>query len=367
MTNNPNNFYLHTMEKLFDLAETRLGVTGNNPTVAACVVKNGTMIAEGVHHHEGGDHAEVLALKAAGSDAHGSDLFVTLEPCTHYGKTPPCVQAIISSGVKRVIYAIDDPNPMVRKSGGAKRILESHNIEVISGVCETDAYRLNAPFFHRMKHGTPFISVKIAQTHDGYIPLAGKHGARIISSEESLKRIHRLRRQVDAIITGIQTVISDTPSFDVRYQLLEDGFSHPSIVILDPQLRTPLNASFFRTAPHVILLVDSAYQKSPKVTPYLSKAECVFLDTKKGKFSYNSVLEVLSNKAFLHCMFEAGPTTLSWLKEEALINRIYYAVTPHTSLENCIKSPYDWRMEETHVKTEILGNDLWLCCDNVAH
>ena len=196
------------MKRALELAETARGKTRTNPLVGAVIVKDDHIIAEGLHSSFGSDHAEVDALKRAGELANNADLYVTLEPCNHFGKTPPCVEAVKSAGIKRVIAATVDPNPVV--NGAGIRELQSAGVEVITGVCEQEARKLNEVYFKYIVTGMPFVTLKIAQTLDGFIADANSK-SKWITSEESRHRVHQLRAQVDAVLVGANTARSDDP------------------------------------------------------------------------------------------------------------------------------------------------------------
>ncbi|MGB5107198.1 MAG: bifunctional diaminohydroxyphosphoribosylaminopyrimidine deaminase/5-amino-6-(5-phosphoribosylamino)uracil reductase RibD [Candidatus Zixiibacteriota bacterium] len=196
------------MKRALELAETARGKTRTNPLVGAVIVKDDHIIAEGRHRSFGSDHAEVEAIKLAGDLAADADLYVTLEPCNHFGKTPPCVEAVKSAGIKRVIAATVDPNPVV--NGAGIRELQSAGVEVITGICEQEARRLNEVYFKHIVTGLPFVTIKIAQTLDGYIADTQSQ-SKWITSAEARNRVHQLRSQVDAVLIGANTARVDDP------------------------------------------------------------------------------------------------------------------------------------------------------------
>lgn len=201
------------MELALRLARERKGLTHPNPTVGCVIVKDGKVIAQANHERAGLPHAEAKALSIAGESARGSTLYVTLEPCTHFGRTPPCVDAIIKAGVKRVVIATLDPNPLV--SGKGVQRLKEAGIEVTVGVLEEEAKRLNEDFFTYITKGRPYITLKFAQSLDGSLATKDYH-SKWISSEESRKYAHRLRAEASAVLVGINTVLRDNPSLTVR-------------------------------------------------------------------------------------------------------------------------------------------------------
>jgi diaminohydroxyphosphoribosylaminopyrimidine deaminase/5-amino-6-(5-phosphoribosylamino)uracil reductase len=216
------------------LAEARkgLGRTSPNPAVGAVVVKNGSIVAKGYHHKAGTPHAEVNALRQAGSSAHGADLYVTLEPCNHTGRTPPCTEAILAAGVARVVVGMPDPNPAVIGNGAA--YLRTRGVAVVTGVLEKECRRINRPFSKHVMTGLPWVTMKVGMSLDGRIATACGH-SRWITNDESRQQVHRLRDRVDAILIGIGTLLADDPALTTR---LPTGRGRdPQRIILDTNLR----------------------------------------------------------------------------------------------------------------------------------
>ncbi len=216
------------------LARRGLGRTSPNPAVGAVIVKNGLVVGKGYHRAAGFPHAEVEAIRSAGSEALGSNLFVTLEPCNHHGRTPPCTKAILEAGIRRVYYGTDDPNPGV--TGGGARLLQEAGVHVVGHVLESRCRRINEVYLTNITQKRPFVFLKLAMSLDGRI--ATKIGAsKWITSEASRRKVHRLRDRVSAIMVGIGTVIADNPSLTTR---LPGSRGHDPIrVIVDSSLRTP--------------------------------------------------------------------------------------------------------------------------------
>ncbi|MFQ5706241.1 MAG: bifunctional diaminohydroxyphosphoribosylaminopyrimidine deaminase/5-amino-6-(5-phosphoribosylamino)uracil reductase RibD, partial [bacterium] len=223
------------IEKTLELAEKGRGLVSPNPMVGAVIVKNNGIIAEGFHQRFGGEHAEVVACNKARESVKGATLYVNLEPCSHYGKQPPCVERIVQQGIERVVIGTRDPNPIVDGSG--IRFLQEHGVQVQAGVLENRCEHLNEAYFKYVKSGLPLTTLKIAQTLDGRI--ATKTGAsKWITSEPARRYAHQLRSQNDAILVGIGTVLSDDPQLTVR---LVEGVN-PIRFVLDSLLRIPLSA-----------------------------------------------------------------------------------------------------------------------------
>ena len=193
-----------------------MGSVSPNPAVGAVIVKNSKIISYGYHRKAGGPHAEVEALERAGIAANGADLYVTLEPCNHHGKTPPCSEAIIKAGIKKVIISVLDPNPTVK--GGGKEFLENAGVEVVTGVLESQGQELISSFLHYIKFGRPYLTLKLALTLDGKIT-SGLEGQRWLSSKTSQAFVQRLRSRSDAVLVGKNTVIKDNPFLTNRLKM----------------------------------------------------------------------------------------------------------------------------------------------------
>ena len=230
------------MRRALDLAKLGWGQTAPNPMVGAVVVRGGEVVGEGYHARYGGDHGEVAALRAAGPLARGATVYVTLEPCNHHGKTPPCAEALIAAGVQRVVAATRDPNPA---AGGAAERLRNAGIEVSLGVEERAARELNAPFFHAFRSDRPWIVLKLAVSVDGAIADATR-SARWLTGAEARREVHRLRAGSDAVAVGIGTVLADDPLLTVR-EAAAPRVS-PRRVVFDSALRLPLTSKVVRTA-----------------------------------------------------------------------------------------------------------------------
>ena len=229
----------HYMALALALAARGQYSTTPNPCVGCVLVKDGAIVAEGYHQRAGGPHAEAAALAQAGAAARGAAAYVTLEPCNHQGRTPACSTALIAAGVTRVVYALDDPNPRVAGSGAAR--LRAAGIEVVSGVGAEAAAGLNRGFFHRMRHGRPWVRIKLGMSLDGGAALADG-SSQWITCAESRADVQRLRAESCAIVTGIGTLLADNPSLNVRDPRFEMLGRQPHRVVLDRYLKTPPDA-----------------------------------------------------------------------------------------------------------------------------
>lgn len=239
------------MARALRLAARGIRTTDPNPRVGCVLAQGAQVIAEGFHERAGGPHAEVVALAAAGGKARGATAYVTLEPCAHHGRTPPCVDALIAAGVGRVVYALRDPNPRVNGGGAAR--LEAAGIHVEGGLLEASARRLNAGFLSRMERGRPWVRLKLAASLDGRTALASGE-SRWITGEAARADVQRLRARASAIMTGIGTVLADDPRLDVR---LAGTVRQPLRVVLDPALELAPGARLLAPPGEVLVMTCS--------------------------------------------------------------------------------------------------------------
>ena len=319
-------FDLQVMRKLIKLAATKKGISSPNPLVAAAVTLDNTIIAKGVHDVAGTSHAEILALEKAGVLAKGATLYVTLEPCTHHGKTPPCVNAIIAAGIKKVIYAMDDPNPLV-KNNPARKILEEHNIEVISGLLEQEAKILNEVFIKNQTQKKPFVTLKVAETLDGKIALPDGR-SKYITSAKSLKLVHKLRAENDAILIGINTVLVDDPSLDIRFGIKPKKKSR-YVVVLDSQLRTPLTSKFFQKNQQVIIVTSEKNKDSKKYASLKEKAIGFITMPEEGNLDLTQIVTTLYRDfGITSILIEGGKKVFTDAVTKGVVDKAYFFIAP---------------------------------------
>jgi diaminohydroxyphosphoribosylaminopyrimidine deaminase/5-amino-6-(5-phosphoribosylamino)uracil reductase len=279
------------------LARRALGRTSPNPAVGAVIVKDGEVVGKGYHRAAGEPHAEVEAIRAAGSDARGAELFVTLEPCNHHGRTPPCTDAILEAGIKKVWYGTDDPNPGVR--GGGAKLLSNAGVDVVGNVIESRCRRINEVYLTNISLRRPFVYLKLAMSLDGRIATRTGH-SRWITSEASRRKVHRLRDKVSAIMVGVETVIADDPSLTTR---LDRGKGHDPIrIVADSNLRTPLDARIFNPKSSAGIII--ATRKDP---PADRKAD---LEKKGAKIIRTSGSERVDLKELLTRLYSIGVTSV---------------------------------------------------------
>ncbi len=294
-----------------------------NPRVGAMVVKNGRKVGEGFHEYDKLDHAEIVALKQAGTDARGATLYVTLEPCCTTGRTGPCTKAIIAAGVKRVVAAMKDPNPAVAGRGFAE--LKRAGIEVRVGKEESNAKRLNEDFAKWIRTGLPFVTLKTALTLDGQIAMRPGHPA-TITGEASRAAVHRLRHSADALLTGIGTVLADDP-------LLTDRSGEPRRrpllrVVLDSRLRLPLKSKLVKTAKRDVLVLTTQRTDSPKARALAAAGVDVFhVPARRHRVDLNAVLRELGGREILHVVLEAGAELNGAALEANIVDKmvLFYA------------------------------------------
>ncbi|HSQ33542.1 MAG TPA: bifunctional diaminohydroxyphosphoribosylaminopyrimidine deaminase/5-amino-6-(5-phosphoribosylamino)uracil reductase RibD [Peptostreptococcaceae bacterium] len=286
------------MKRALELAQKGIGYTSPNPLVGAVIVKNGKIIGEGYHEVYGSNHAEINAFKSAREDVKGATMYVTLEPCSHYGKTPPCAHAIVEKGIKKVVIGLKDPNPLV--SGKGIQILKDNGIEVVSGVLEEEGRKLNEIFLKYITTKLPFCIMKTAMTLDGKIA-AYTGDSKWITGEISRKYVHKLRHRVSGIMVGIGTILKDDPFLNTR---LEDGEGKDPIrIIVDSKLRIPLQANVLNlksNAKTIIATTQNADMDKLKaleergaeviITPSIDKVDLVFLMKALGERKIDSIL-----------------------------------------------------------------------------
>jgi diaminohydroxyphosphoribosylaminopyrimidine deaminase/5-amino-6-(5-phosphoribosylamino)uracil reductase len=303
-------------------AKKGLGRTHPNPAVGAVIVKGGKVIASGYHARAGTAHAEANALMLAGPAAKGATIYSTLEPCDHFGRTPPCTQAILDSGIRRVVYGSSDPNPLV--NGKGLRRMRRAGLAVRGGVLEAECDALNAPFLKAMRTGLPYVTVKVAMTLDGKIATASGD-SKWITSEVARRRAHQLRNQVDAIVVGAQTVVRDDPALTTR---IPEG-RHARRIILDPSLRTPLSSKVYeRNGTHVLVLTAKDI-RSPKASRLRAKGVDVrTLGVTARGLVLKPALEALAKEGALHLMVEGGATTISHFLRNDVVDEIVLFVAP---------------------------------------
>jgi diaminohydroxyphosphoribosylaminopyrimidine deaminase/5-amino-6-(5-phosphoribosylamino)uracil reductase len=310
------------MRRALALAERGRGHVEPNPLVGAVVVRDGVSAGEGWHQHYGGPHAEVYALDAAGGDARGATLYVSLEPCCHYGKTPPCTDAVLRAGIRRVVAAMTDPFPKV--AGKGAELLRAAGVAVEVGVCEAEARRLNAPYLTLLAKGRPYVHVKWAMTLDGKI--ATRTGdSKWISNEASRRRVHQLRGRMDAILVGIGTVLADNPHLTAR----PPGPRTATRIVLDSRGRLPLSCNLVQTARATPTLVVTTEETSTGVAE-LQAAGCevLRLPATNGRPDVTALLAELGRRRFTNVLVEGGGAVLGSFLDAGTIDEVHVFLAP---------------------------------------
>ena len=322
MTNKKDAQY---MRQALLLAEARGKYVSPNPKVGAVLVKGERVIGSGGHSRYGGPHAEIIALREAGPKARGATLYVTLEPCSHYGKTPPCAEALIRAGIKRVVCAMKDPFPLVRGLGFRKLINAGVRIEV--GLFGKEAAHLNEPFLFSATHGRPWVLLKAALSLDGKIARWGS-GPRWITGPQARRRAHELRSRMDAILVGRKTVQDDNPSLTVRLPGYHRQDGWPMRVILDSRLECGPELEIFKGAPQTIVFASDRASRSREKT-LVKKGVGVFRVPFSGKMlSLKAVLGVLSSLQVRSLMVEGGGEVHASFLKERLADEAALFISP---------------------------------------
>ena len=328
-----DELYMRQALALACLAE---GDTSPNPMVGAVIVSaDGEVVGEGYHHKAGQPHAEINALKEAKKLARGGTIYVTLEPCSHFGRTGPCCEAIIAAGLKRVVAAVEDPNPKVA-GNGFKRLRDA-GIEVTVGVCAEESRLLNEKFFHWIVTGRPFVSMKYAMTLDGKI--ATRTGdSKWITGEDARAYGHYLRKAHDCILVGKNTVLADDPMLTCR---LENG-RNPVRIICDSHLRTPLNSRIVKTASTIPTIFATSSKDQQKIKNYEDMG-CKVLDVpeKNGHIDLNRLMELLGAAKIDSILLEGGGT-LNWSAlESGIVQKVQTYIAPKLFGGESAKTPIE--------------------------
>ena len=321
------------MSRALSLARRGLYTTHPNPRVGCVLVRDGEIVGEGFHARAGEAHAEIHALYMAGERARGSTAYVTMEPCCHHGRTPPCTDALIEAGVARVVAAMRDPNPLV--AGGGLARLSARGIEVSSGLLETSAQLLNPGFISRMTRGLPWVRVKSAMSLDACTALASGE-SRWITGVWARKDVQRWRARADAILTGINTIIADDPSLNVRLDASELGIegavAQPLRVVLDSDLRISPDARIFRLQGTVLVIAAEGRIIPAKRTALeAAGAEVASVpESKNGQgVELVEVLRLLARRGINEVHVEAGATLAGALVSEGLVDELVVYIAPH--------------------------------------
>jgi diaminohydroxyphosphoribosylaminopyrimidine deaminase/5-amino-6-(5-phosphoribosylamino)uracil reductase len=291
--------------------------------VGAVLVRGGKIIATGYHKAAGFDHAEIIALKRAGQRARGATLYINLEPCSHYGRTPPCSRALIAAGVKTVVAGMKDPNPLV--AGRGFRELRRAGIVVRAGLLEAECRALNEAFIKYMTRGVPFVTLKLAASLDGKIATASGD-ARWISGKESRASVHRLRNRVDAVLVGSGTVIADDPQLTCRIR----GGRNPWRVVLDRRLRVSPAARLLRQRdPERTLIVTGRRATAKRARALAARgARILRVAERHGKISWSALFKELASLGIQSVLIEGGAAIAASALKERAVDKILFFYAP---------------------------------------
>ncbi len=353
------------MQRALDLAAQGEGWVEPNPMVGCVVVRDQRMVGEGWHERFGHAHAEVLALQHAGAEAQGADLYVTLEPCSHHGKTPPCVDAIVRSGVRRVIAAVKDPHPQV--AGRGLEALRKAGIAVSTGLLGEQAACLIAPYWKRLATATPWVIGKWAMSLDGKIAACNRR-SRWISGEESRREAHRLRGRVDAILVGRGTAEADDPQLTAR----PPGARQPLRVVVDSRASLSPSSRLARTASEIPVLLAAGPEAGAQQVQQLRDQGCeVWIQTDPSPAArLSGLLAELARRDVTNLLVEGGGQLLGALRDLSQLNELHVFIAPRLIGGERAISPVAgdgaadmndaWRLDSLEVKA--LGQDVYWRC-----
>lgn len=359
---------LHYMSLALRLAAKGLGKTSPNPMVGAVVVSKGRIAGQGYHHAAGQAHAEILALRRAGSQARGATLYVTLEPCSHLKKrTPPCVPAVIQAGIRRVVVAMPDPNPAVSGKGLAQ--LRRAGLSVTVGVARKDAEALNRAYCHWIVSKRPYVTLKAGMTLDGQIATAGGE-SKWITGLRSRQEVHRLRSAVDAVIVGIGTVLKDNPTLTARKSpgLTALAATQPVRIVVDSALRISPAANILTQQSRARTIIATTKAASPVRRRALERQgiEVLQLPSRGGHVSLTHLLAILGQRGMTSAMVEGGGELNAAFFKAKLVNHVQLYVAPTllggAASKGVIGGVSPSRLADawklTQVRTRILGSDV---------
>jgi diaminohydroxyphosphoribosylaminopyrimidine deaminase/5-amino-6-(5-phosphoribosylamino)uracil reductase len=307
------------MRAALGFARKGVGKTSPNPAVGAVIVRKGQVVAAGFHRKAGAPHAEVEALNRLGGKAKpGDTLYVTLEPCNHFGRTPPCTQAILEKGVRKVVVGMKDPNPQV--TGGGCEVLSAQGVEVVTGILEEECRRLNEWFVTYVTKGRPFVIAKTAMTLDGWTATSKGH-SKWVTNERSREWVHRLRNQVDGILVGVGTVMADDPLLTTR--LGKGRGRDPVRIIVDTNLRIPVNA---RVLGHVkgpeTLIAVSEDIAGRRLKRFERKdVSLLMCPEKEGRIDLRALMDMLGKRSITSVLLEGGATLMGAMIREKLVDK----------------------------------------------
>ncbi|OGP11758.1 MAG: riboflavin biosynthesis protein RibD [Deltaproteobacteria bacterium RIFCSPLOWO2_12_FULL_43_16] len=318
------------MRMAIALARKGIGKTSPNPAVGAVIVKNGRIVGRGYHRKAGLAHAEINALREAGIKAKGADIYITLEPCNHFGRTPPCAEAIVRAGIKNIFIGMKDPNPLVAGKGITR--LKNAGIKVETGILEQECKYINEAYIKYIITKTPFVTLKLASTLDGKIATASGE-SKWITGETARRYAHRMRAEADAVMVGIGTVIADDPELTVR---LVKG-KNPVRIVVDSRLRMPANAKILNQHKGSVIIAtikkksqESEVRNQEKKIKALnaSGADVLLLHSRNGKVDLKALMKELGKREITSLIIEGGGSLAASAIKEGIVDKITIFVAP---------------------------------------
>lgn len=313
------------MRLAVNVAKKGIGRTSPNPAVGAVVVKDNRIVGKGYHKMAGLAHAEINALNDAGNRAKGADLYVTLEPCSHYGKTPPCTLAVIERGIKRVFIGMKDPNPLV--NGRGIRKLKGCGIEVKAGIFEDECRNINKPYMKYIKTGMPFVTLKLAASLDGRIATSAGE-SKWITADIARRYVHKIRSNADAVMVGIGTVLNDDPLLTVRVAGKREVRNNPIRIVVDSRLKTPLKARLLNVKEAKTIIATTKYADKKKIIQIEGKgAEVIVVDLKDRFIDLKKLMLKLGRLGIMNILIEGGSKLAASALKQGIIDniKIFYA------------------------------------------
>lgn len=321
------------MNLALTLAKKGIGFVNPNPLVGAVIVKDGKIIGQGWHEKYGGWHAERNALSNCSESPNDATMYVTLEPCCHYGKTPPCTEAILQNAIKKVVIGCLDPNSLVSGKGAA--LLREAGIDVVTGILQDKCIELNEVFLHYIKTKTPYVVMKYAMTMDGKIATASGE-SKWITGQKARDNVHRSRNQYSSIMVGVGTVIADNPSLTCRIT----GGRNPIRIICDTHLNTPIESTIVTTAKEVKTIIATASDNKEKHSPYLSNGcEILEIRLKDNHIDLNHLMQELGEAGIDSILLEGGSTLNFSALQSRIVNKVQAYIAPKLFGNNQSRTP----------------------------
>ena len=353
------------MQMAIDIAKTAMGYTSPNPMVGCVVVKDGRVISKACHERCGEFHAERNALLRCDEDTAGAEVYVTLEPCCHYGKTPPCTDIIIESGIKKVYVGSLDSNPLV--AGKGLEILRDNGIEVECGILEDECIKLNEIFFHYISTGLPFVAAKYAMTLDGRIA-SHTGSSKWVTGEKSREYVQVLRKKYSGIMVGINTVIEDNPMLNCRLEENKSGELNPVRIILDSKIRIPMDCNIIKTAKDIrtIVVYGRNDMTDERKRQLLKDNGVELISTGSERVDLKVLMKILGGMGIDSILLEGGATVNAAAFQSKIVNKIYAFIAPKLIMGENAKSPIGGRgielMENAiqlkNISTEYIQDDI---------